>query len=338
MRDRNKTRWGILSTGRIAGTFAEALAVLPDAELLAVGSRTEASAKAFAETHGVEKIHSSYESLVSDPDIDAIYVATPHTLHPENAMLCLNAGKPVLCEKPFAINTELAQSMIDVARQKKVFLMEAMWTRFLPAMQRFFELIEDGAIGEPQLLEVDFGFRAPFDAKARLFNPTLGGGALLDVGVYPVALATRIFGEPATVASSANIGDSGVDEQASAILTYASGAQAVLSCAIRTHTQQSAAIYGSAGWIKIQEPWWQANRLILQKPDKKPVTLDVPFEGNGYTHEAMEVMRCLGEGLTESPRMTHENTLMVMRTLDRIRAPWGLKYPQESKRRETSSV
>jgi len=329
MRDRNKTRWGILGTGRIAGTLAEALAVLPDAELVAVGSRSAESADRFGDRFDVPRRHATYEALLADDDVDVIYVATPHTHHPQNTIDCLNAGRAVLCEKPFAINAALSQSMIDVARARKLFLMEAMWSRFLPAHQRFYELIEDGAIGEPRTLVADFGFAAPFDAKQRLFNPQLGGGALLDVGVYPLTLATRIFGEPESIVSSAHLGDSGVDEQSAAVLQYAGGAQATIGCAIRTETGQEACLYGTEGFLRLESPWYWTDRLTIGSRGKEPRTLHIPYEGNGYTHEAIEVMRCLGEGLTESPKMTHENTLQVMRLMDRIRAPWGLRYPQE---------
>ena len=319
-----KFRWGILGTGRIAGTFAEALAVLPEVELVAVGSRTAGAAKAFAAKHKAARAHESYEALARDGDVDAIYVATPHPFHAEHAILCLKAGKAVLVEKPFAMNEREARGMVDVARKEKRFLMEAMWTHFLPAVERAVELVGKGAIGELLLVQADFGFCAPFDPKGRLFDPALGGGSLLDVGVYPVSLATRLLGEPLRIQSSAVLGKTGVDEQAAMLLDYEGGRQALLSSSIRTETGHAAVLSGSAGRIRIEAPFWKSQRLTV-----KDETLDLPFQGNGYPHQALEVARCLVEGRLESPRMSHAFSLSVMRTLDAIRRPWGLRYPAD---------
>ncbi len=324
----HKTRWGILGTGRICGTFAEALAVLPDAELAAVGSRTKSAAAAFAGRYGVSRAHESYEALARDPGVDAIYVGTPHNLHESNTILCLEAGKAVLCEKPLALNEGQARRMVDAARRTKRFLMEAMWTHFLPAVVRALEMAGRGAIGEPRMLQADFGFKAPFDPQGRLFNPALAGGSLLDVGVYPVSLATRLFGDPGRIQSSAVLGETGVDEQAAMILDYSGGWQAVLSSSIRTETGHSALLSGTEGSLRLVPPFWKAQRLIVTSKGGEE-SIDLPYEGNGYTHEARELMRCLAEGALESPRMNHEFSLRVMRTLDRIRAPWGLRYPGE---------
>jgi predicted dehydrogenase len=323
-----KTRWGILGTGRICGTFAEALAVIPDAELVAVGSRTRSSAAAFAEKHKAGRAHESYEALARDPEVQAIYIGTPHPLHCANTILCLEAGKAVLVEKPFAMNEREARRMVETAKRTKGFLMEAMWTHFLPAVVRFFEMARSGAIGDLRMLHADFGFVAPFDPKGRLFDPALGGGSLLDVGVYPVSLASRLFGEPARIHSSAALGKTGVDEQAAMILEYDGGRQAVLSSAVRAQTGHAALLSGLTGRIRIEPPFWHGQRLSVSAGGKDE-TLELPYEGNGYTHQAREVMRCVALGLPESPMMSHEFSLGVMRTLDRIRAPWGLKYPSE---------
>ena len=324
-----KTRWGILGCGRISGTFAEGLAVIPEAELVAVGSRTQASADAFASKYKAKRGHASYEALVRDPEVDVIYIGTPHPHHAENTLLCLEGGKAVLCEKPFAMHERQAKTMVEAAKRTKRFLMEAMWTHFLPAILRFEELVGKGAIGEPRLLQADFCFRAPFDPKGRLFDPALGGGSLLDVGVYPLALATRLFGEPAKVQSSAVLGQTGVDEQAAFLLDYSGGRQAMLSSAVRTEMSQSATLYGTEGCLKILRPWWKGQKLVLARPERDEETMDVPLEGNGYPHEAREVMRCLAEGRLESPRMPLDFSLLVMRTMDRIRAPWGMRYPAD---------
>jgi predicted dehydrogenase len=322
------TRWGILGTGKISSKFAEALAVLHDAELVAVGSRSKESAAAFATKYKVPRVHSSYEDLARDDGVEAVYIGTPHPYHCANTLLCLEAGKSVLVEKPFAMNEREARLMVDTARRTKRFLMEAMWTHFLPATVRCFELAAKGAIGDPFLLHADFGFTATFDPKSRLFNPALGGGSLLDVGVYPVSLATRLFGEPSKIQSSAVLGKTGVDEVATMILEYEGGKRALLSSTIRSETGQGAVLSGTAGRIRIEPQFWHSQKLTVSGGSKEE-TLDLPYEGNGFPHQAREVMRCLAEGALESPRMSHDFSLQVMRTLDRIRAPWGLRYPGE---------
>lgn len=323
-----KTAWGILGTGRIATKFAEALAALPEAELVAVGSRNQGSADAFRAQFKAKRAHGSYEALAADREVQAVYIGTPHPFHCENAILCLEAGKAVLVEKPFALNASQAQRMIDAARSAGRFLMEAMWTHFLPAVVRFLELARQGAIGEPTLFHADFGFQSPFDPKSRLFDPALGGGSLLDVGVYPVSLAQRLFGDPLRIQSSAVLGATGVDEQAAMILDFHGGTQAVMSSAVRVETGNAAVLSGTRGRLRIEPPFWRGQQLSLSGAGKEE-RIELPFLGNGFSHQAREVMECLSEGRVESPRMSHAFSLAVMRTLDQIRAPWGLKYPGE---------
>jgi predicted dehydrogenase len=324
-----KIRWGIIGTGNIARQFARGLAVLPDAELVAVGSRTAAAAEAFAEAFDVPHRHGSYEDLAQDPDVDVVYVATPHSLHRPNTLLCLRAGKAVLCEKPFAINAAQAGEMIGLAREKGLLLMEAMWSRFFPAMARVRDLLAAGAVGQVWLLTADFGFRARFDPSSRLFDPALGGGALLDVGVYAVSLASMVFGSPSRVAGLAHLGPTGVDEQAGIILGYEGGPLAVLATAIRTATPQEAMLMGSDGHIRIHPRWWMPTRLTLSVSGQEDEIFELPFTGNGYNYEAAEVMACLRAGKLESEVMPLDETLSIMRTLDQLRAQWGLKYPME---------
>ena len=327
---KEKVRWGILSTGRIARRFAEAIKTMEDAELIAVGSRQMDKAQAFASEYGIPHAHSSYESLAADPDVDAIYVSTPHPMHKENSIACLNAGKAVLCEKPFTINAAEAGAVIDTARAKGVFLMEAMWTRFLPGLAKVRELITAGAIGQPRMLSADFGFRAAFDPTSRLFDPHLGGGSLLDVGVYCVSLASMVFGRPARVAGLATLGATGVDEQAAWVLGYENGELALLSSAVRTHTQHEAWINGTDGAIKLHAPWYAPTRLSLIEPGKGERVIDTPIEGNGFGYQAAEVGACIRAGKLESDTLPLEETRSIMRTLDQIRAQWGLKYPFEN--------
>jgi predicted dehydrogenase len=350
--------WGILGAGYIAKKFAAALQELPEAKLLAVGSRSPERAESFGHEFAVPHRYANYTELANDPQIDVVYVATRHPSHQNNVLLSLAAGKSVLCEKPFALNASQAKQVIDLARRKKLFLMEAMWTRFFPLMVKLRDMLRERVIGEPRMLIADFGFRAEFDPTSRLFNPADGGGALLDVGIYPVSLASMIFGTPVQIASLARLGKSGVDEESTVLLQQAGGELAMIGCAVRTNMPQEAAIMGSAGQIRIHSPWWRPQSMSLlvdqgrrcvqrQKqlrfhlPFARPIilsvtarvgserTLDFPIEGNGYRYEAAEVMRCLREGELESPVMPLDESLSIMQTLDAIRAQWGLKYPGE---------
>jgi predicted dehydrogenase len=322
-------RWGILGTGSIAVKFATGLTVVPEAKLLAVGSRSKATADAFADRFGAPRRHASYEALAEDEDVDAIYVATPHSLHRDNSILCLRAGKAVLCEKPFTINAAQARDVINIAREQGCFLMEAMWTRFIPAMVRVRELLAGGAIGEVQVISADFGFRAPVDPGHRLFDPAMGGGALLDVGVYNLSLASMLLGPPTQIASWAHLGKTGVDERAGMVLGYDQGQMAVLHTALRTNTPQEALIMGTEGWIRLHSPWWCPDTFTITAPGREDETQQLPFEGNGYGHEAAEVMHCVRSGRLESDVMPLDETLQIMGTMDQIRAQWDLKYPME---------
>lgn len=322
-------RWGILGTGRIASAFAEGLRDAPDATLAAVGSRSSDAASAFAGAFGASRAHASYTALAADPEIDIVYIATPHALHHANARLCLEHGKAVLCEKPFTLNASQARDLIQIARERRLFLMEAMWTRFLPALVESRQRVEDGIIGEPRFLIADFGFRKPFDPEHRLFDLAMGGGASLDVGVYLASLASFFFGLPESAASQARIGRSGVDEDVALLLGYGHGRFAQLTASISTETPQDALLLGSEGSIRLHAPWWKANRFTIAIDGQEAETIDVPYLGNGYTHEAMEAMRCLRDGSLESPLMPLDETAAIIETLDRARAEWGLRYPGE---------
>lgn len=322
-------RWGILGTGSIATKFATGLGFLPDAELAAVGSRTQEGAEKFGARFNIPRRHASYEALANDPEIDVVYVSTPHPFHKAATLLCLNAGKAVLCEKPFAMNAGEAEEMVSTARSRGLFLMEAMWSRYYPASVRARELLAAGAIGEPQILNADLGFKTNFNPAGRLFDPALGGGALLDVGVYPVSLASMIFGAPSDVISRAHLGATGVDERAAMILGYEGGRFAVLYTATRTNTPHEALILGSEGMLRIGFDWHKPDRLTLSKPGQPDEQIALPFEGNGYNYEAAEVMACLRANKLESDVMPLDETIAIVRTLDTIRAQWSLKYPGE---------
>lgn len=322
-------RWGIISTGSIANRFVKGAQSLPDTTVLAVGSRTQDTAEVFGERHGIERRYASYEALVADPDLDAIYIATPHPFHHENCLLCLEAGVPVLCEKPFTMNAAELEEVVALARAKQLFLMEGMWSRFMPATVRLHELLDAGVIGELQLLDIDFGFRAGFNPEGRLFAPALGGGALLDIGVYTLSFASMVLGPPQRIASMAHLGESGVDENAAMILGYEGGALTTISAAIRTSTPQRAVLNGTLGRITLQPPFWFPEHLTLEVYGKETTEMELPMNGNGFNHEAAEVARCMAAGQLESEIMPLDESLALMRTMDEIRAQWGLRYPME---------
>ena len=322
-------RWGILGTGSIAHQFARGLADTPDAVLVAVGSRSIDTANSFADEFDIERRHPAYEELADDDGVDAVYVSTPHPFHRDNSILLLEHGKAVICEKPFTINAGDAKAVIDVARQRDVFLMEAMWTRYLPAVVRARELIAEGAIGDVRMVQADFGFRAGVNPEGRLFNPALGGGALLDVGIYVISMASMILGpRPSHVESTMHIGDTGVDEQSAFLLQYPGGQLAVLSCAVRTGTAVETRIFGTEGSILLHSPFYKCGALTVKRGGVEE-HVDLPLKGNGYNYEAAEVGRCLRANLKQSDVMPLVETLALMELMDSIRARWGLSYPME---------
>ncbi|MFC2030244.1 Gfo/Idh/MocA family protein [Chloroflexota bacterium] len=324
-----KVCWGTIGTGWIAHQFASALEHLPEAELAAVASRTIETADRFGDRFDVARRYGSYQALVDDPGVDAVYVATPNPAHKANSLLCLRAGKPVLCEKPFAINARDAHEVIRVAREEKLFLMEAMWTRFLPLMLDVQKLLAGGAIGDVQMLFADLCIRFDFDPKDRRYDPELGGGALLDLGVYPISFASMVFGAPSRVSALAHLGETGVDEQAAVILGYDGGRLAVSNFSLRVDSPVEACILGSEGSIRI-DPWWiKPSKLTLSVSGQEDKVLEAPYPGNGYQFEASEVMNCLRAGKLESEVMPLDETLSIMETLDEIRDRWGLRYPME---------
>ena len=326
----DKIRWGLIGLGFIARRFANDLIRLPDAEIYAVASRSQAKADAFGAEFGASKCYGSYEALVNDPDVDVAYIATPHTYHLEHTLLSLDAGKHTLCEKPFAVNAKEAQIMIDRAREKKRFLMDAFWTRYFPVMAKLRELLADGVIGDVMLVQADFGGRGPVVPEKRHFNPDLAGGALLDVGSYCLQLASMIYGkQPIDIVSQVAIGSTGVDELSVIVCRYSDYEMATLTSAIRLGTPHEARVMGSEGYIAIPN-FWHPSELTVVAAGQEPETLRFPYEGEGFQYEAMEVGDCIRAGKTESAIYPLDETLALMQTLDRIRADWGLRYPSEA--------
>jgi predicted dehydrogenase len=319
-------RWGILSTGGIATRFVEDLRLLPDATVVAVGSRAPATAKAFADRYGIPRGHGSWAELVEDHEVDVVYVATPHSAHYEAASMCLAAGKAVLCEKPFTLDLPSSQDLVATAEKRGLFLMEAMWTRCNPAILRMSELVRDGAIGEITTVQADFGLAGPFAATHRLRAKELGGGALLDLGVYPITIAHLLLGLPDHVQSLATLSPEGIDENTGIVFGYESGAIASLTCGIVGATPTTAVITGTRGRIELPAPFFCAQGFVLHRAGSEPQYVERSFPGTGYQFEAAEVQRCVRAGLTESPLVPHAVTLEVMALLDTIRAQIGVDY------------
>ena len=278
----------------------------------------------FAERHGIGRAHGSYADLAADGDLDAIYVATPHSRHLEDTLLCLEAGTPVLCEKPLALSEAQGRRMVGAARERGVFLMEAMWTRFNPAMVELRRLLAEGGLGAPRQLAADFGFRLEFDPDHRLFDPALGGGALLDVGVYCLALARMVFGaDPEELTGAATLCETGVDEQCVISARYPGGGLARLSAAVCVDTPQEAVLCCEGGRVRVPF-FWRPDELVVDG-ERRPF----PVAGNGYHYQALEVAARVRAGELESPVISHDESLAILRTMDRLRAQWGVRYPTE---------
>ncbi|MDT0442843.1 Gfo/Idh/MocA family protein [Streptomyces johnsoniae] len=321
-------RWGILATGGIAAKLAGDLAEVPGASVVAVASRAPGPAAEFARRFGIPRAYGSWAELAADPEVDVVYVATPHSAHYAAARLCLEAGKAVLCEKPFTLSGAEAKALVDLARERGVFLMEAMWMFCNPVIRRMTELVADGAIGEIRAVHADFGIGGPLDPGHRLLDPALGGGALLDLGVYPVSFAQLLLGEPTEVAAWARL-RGGVDENTGMLLGHASGAVAALTCSLVADTARTAAVTGSAGRIEFPRGFFHPERFVLHRQGQEPEEFSGPGPAGSFAHQAAEVMRCLRAGETESPLVPLEGSLAVMRTLDAVRDRIGLRYPGE---------
>lgn len=323
-------KWGIIGAGNISSKFITALKGLDHTEVAAVASRDLNRAKEYANRFAIKSAYGSYEELVKDPEVDVIYIGTPHTEHKANCELCITNGKSVLCEKPFTINQKEAEELIQLAKKHNVFLMEAMWTKFLPVTAVVKKWMKEGRIGEVRYLDIAFGFRIDFNINNRLFNPTLAGGALLDVGVYPITYAVHLLEQlPDRVLSSAILGRSNVDEMNSIIFCYENGILANISSAITAEVGQDAIIVGDQGKIRVPNFWMADYAEIYDKDGKLIEAVSVPHKVNGYEYEAEVVNCCIREEKLESKTNTLTDTLDVIRIMDEIRKDWGLKYPTE---------
>jgi predicted dehydrogenase len=324
-------KWGIIGCGKIANMFATSLKALDDGTLLAGASRTPGRAAAFAEKRGMDRAYSDYEALVADPDIDAVYIATTHNFHYENARLCLENGKHVLCEKPFTVNAAQTRELMKLASEKKLFMMEAVWTRFLPAIRKLQALLSEGVVGEVLTVKADFSIAGEFGAEHRLKNRALAGGALLDLGIYPITFASVVFGgQPARIQSSAVIGETGVDDRSFYLFDYEGGRRAMLSSSFTHNAPSEGIICGTKGYIRVPG-FHQAHEFqIHREGNTPPETVSLPYgEGENFKFEIAHAMECIAAGKLESDIMPLSETLAVMQTMDALRAQWGLLYEGE---------
>ena len=325
-------RWGIIGTGRIARAFAAGLPFTQNGKLCATASRNLENAQAFAQELNIPHAFGSYEALAQSEEVDAVYIATPHSSHAENAILCMRNQKAVLCEKPFAVNAKEVESMITVSREQDVLLMEGMWSRFPPLMDKLRLWLKEGKLGEIRTLHADFGFLPKMkDPDGRLFNPELAGGSLLDLGIYPVSLASMVLGKPSALQTLANMGDTGVDEQAAWIFRYPTGALAMLLSSLECETRQEAFIAGTIGNVRIHKQCWKPQKMTFTETNgDKHETVEMPFEGNGFNYEAESFGKLWLEGKKESPIMPLYESLEIMKQMDQIRKEWPLIYPMDS--------
>jgi predicted dehydrogenase len=325
-----KLRVGILGTGRMARDFATGLAAFDDAVIQAIGSRTLESARRFAAEFAAPDAHEGYDALATNADVDLVYIATPHSEHAHLSLMCLDHGKPVLCEKPFAINEAEARAVLERSLERQLFVAEAMWSRHLPAYVRLQQLLDEGAIGTVQLMLAGGAFMPAYDPDFYLFDPALGGGVMLDAGVYLVSLASMVFGTPQAVKAAGSISEHGVDEHDAVILEHANGALAMLYVSLRAQQMPDLTLFGDRGKIHVHGPIFAPQRLTLSVHGEAELDLDLPFEGNGYHYQVADAARCIADGRIESAVMPHAETLSIMQTMDEFRRQIGLQYPMEN--------
>jgi len=322
-----KIKWGILGTGRIARSFATALTFVENTSLYAIGSRRFEKAKAFSAEYHVPKAYGSYQEVVQDKEVDAIYVATPHHLHCSNTLMALEHNKHVLCEKPFGVNGSEVRKMIDCAKDKNLFLMEAMWSRFLPNIIKTKQLIDAGEIGKINLMTSVFSFLSLNGPEHRHFNKALCGGSLLDIGIYPVFLSLFLFGKPDKVSAIAQIGKTGVDNSCSFTFNYKDEFLSVMHSSYMANAEVVSEIHGEKGKIILPDRWFNPVNIKLVKNNGQETPFELNFIGNGYNYEAAEAVNCILENKCQSKLMDWNFSLMLIDTLDAIRKECGLSYP-----------
>ncbi len=325
----DKLKWGIIGLGKIANKLASDLQLSPHAELYGVASRDVQKAKEFGLQHNASKYYGSYEELANDPEVEVVYIATPHVFHFENAMLCLKNGKHVLCEKPMGMNARQVKAMIAEAKARNLFLMEGIWTRFIPATEKLIELLNSNVIGEVLFIRADFGFTSTFNPEGRLYNKKLGGGSLLDIGIYPIYFSLLTLGMPTWIQATARMTDTGVDSYCGMLFDYANNAKAILDSTFEADTPTEAYIYGTKGHIKIHNRFHHPEKLSVYRNKELVEEIEMKYEGFGYLHEIEEVNRCVKNKMTESPKLTHQMSLDLVSVMDKVRGEIGLVYDSD---------
>ena len=322
-------KWGILGPGKIAKKVARDIQLSENGELYAVASRELKRAQHFSKTFNVPVFYGSYIELLKDENIDVVYIATPHTFHFEHTMLALNHRKHVLCEKPLAMNIQQVEIMVKEARSRRLFLMEGIWTRFIPATEKLIQLLDDRLIGDVISIRADFGFKSSMDLKGRLFEKKLGGGSLLDIGIYPVYLSLLILGVPNEIMAMARMTKTGVDSFTSIMFNYSNQAKASLESTLEAHTPIEALIYGTKGKIRLASRFHHSERLEVFENEGVKEQFDLKYLGNGYVHEINEVNQCLFNQKVESSKLPLSMSMQLISTLDKVRAKIGLRYDLE---------
>ena len=310
--------WAIIGAGHIAHKFAEGLKILPNARCYAIAARSQERADAFRERHGFEKAYGSYEEMVKDPNVDVVYISTTNNFHFDHTILCLEAGKAVLCEKPFASSLEQVEKMIAKAQEKKVFLMEALWSRFIPSMIQFKAEAEKGSIGKPLLLQCDFGYISPFNPHSRLYDPELGGGSVPDIGIYPMFVALYLFGYPTEIKVSSVSSPTGTDWTTAILFKHAGQEISMMTSSFAMVLGNEARLSGESGYLKLHKMFHMPTRLSINRNEGYETEIPVDLVGNGYNYEASEVMDCLDKGLIESPNMSWQFSSDLMRLIDAV--------------------
>ena len=319
--------WGVIAPGRISHSFAKAMRVVSDARLFSVASSQLDRAQSFAAEYGCKYAYDDYQTLIEDPNVDVVYIANPHRFHFECIKKCLIAGKPVLCEKPITVNEAQCQELIELANKHQVFLMEAVWTRFLPIWQQVQVWIEKQSIGQLQSMSSSFGFNLPKDESDRLFNNSLAGGALLDMGIYSLTMSQFVMQkEPTSVVANGVIGSTYVDEHTSGTLSY-EGVQSFFTCSFNKPLDNNFILSGSKGRIVIPSMFWAATCGILDIDGQEPVMVELPFRATGFEYQIEEVIRCLSHGKLQSDVLSWQDSVATMRIMDLIREQIGIKYP-----------
>ncbi len=326
----NKTyNWGIIAPGGIARKFAHDLQFVPNARLHAVASRSLDRAESFIQEFGGSHAYGSYEEIINCPDLDVIYIATPHSEHYANTLMCLKAGLPVLCEKAFAVNSRQLTEMIHLSQSKKVFLQEAIWTRFHPSVKKVLEIIESGAIGKIIHISADFGFKAPYDLNGRMYNINLTGGSLMDIGIYPLFISKLILGNPISIKAVGTLAETGIDVNCSMALNYKSGATASLFSTVDAETDTICTIYGELGKILMHSRFHETKAITVSVKGQLPITYEVERLGFGYSYEAADVQRCLNDGAIENNLLPLEFSTELMDIMGNVRSQIGVVYPED---------